>query len=186
MRRCRGQEDPRRQAGRPVLLGDCRSGPAAQEMVKGIGAFKQAEYAKAVEHFRSAAELDAGCTNARFYLATAYMQQYIPGLDSAENQAMAVAAKEQFDSVLKQEPDNEFALASLASLCFNQKKFDEATTWYKRLVLVEPDNKEAFYTLGVMAWQRSIEPLQEARQKLGMKPDDPGPMRTARSAWNCG
>jgi tetratricopeptide (TPR) repeat protein len=156
---------------------DCQNGPAAQEMAKGIGAFKQAEYAKAVEHFRSASELDAGCTNARLYLATAYMQQYIPGLDSAENQAMADAAKEQFDNVLKQEPDNELALASLASLCFNQKKLDEATTWYKRLTLVKPDNKEAFYTLGVMAWTRSIEPIQKARQKLGMKPDDPGPIK---------
>jgi tetratricopeptide (TPR) repeat protein len=156
---------------------DCRNSQAAQEMAKGIGAFKQAEYAKAVEHFRSAVELEAGCTNARLYLATAYMQQYIPGLDSAENLAMADAAREQFDSILKQEPDNEIALASLASLCFNQKKLDEATTWYKKLVLVKPDNKEAFYTLGVIAWTRSYEPIRKARQNLGMKPDDPGPIK---------
>jgi len=95
------------------------------------------------------------------------MQQYIPGADSRENQAMADAAREQFDGVLKQEPDNELALASLAPLCFNQKKFDEATTWYKKLVLLQPDNKEAFFTLGVMAWTRSYEPIREARQNLG-------------------
>jgi len=162
---------------RPQPGRDCQSSQAAQEMLLGVRAFKQAEYAKAVEHFRSAAELDSGCTTARLYVATAYMQQYIPGLDSAENQAMAVAAKEQFDRVLDQEPDSELALASLASLCFNQKKFDEATIWYRKLVLVKPDNKEAFFTLGVIAWTRSIEPLQTTRQHFGMKPDDPGPIK---------
>jgi tetratricopeptide (TPR) repeat protein len=105
------------------------------------------------------------------------MQQYIPGADAPENQAMAAAAKEQFGKVLEQDPDNELALASLASLCFNQKKFDEASTWYEKLVLLRPDNKEAFYTLGVMAWTRSYEPIQKARQNLGMKPDDPGPIK---------
>ena len=122
-------------------------------------------------------EKDAGCTTARLYLATAHMQQYIPGADSRESQAIADAAREHFDGVLKQEPDNELALASLAPLCFNRKKFDEATTWYKKLVLLQPDNKEAFFTLGVMAWTRSYEPIREARQNLGMKPDDPGPIR---------
>ena len=157
--------------------GSCHSGQAAEEMMKGIRAFKNAEYAQAVDHFQSALKSDAGCTNARLYLATAYMQQHIPGADAPENQAMAAAAKEQFGKVLEQDPDNELALASLASLCFNQKKFDEASTWYEKLVLLRPDNKEAFYTLGVMAWTRSYEPIQKARQNLGMKPDDPGPIK---------
>jgi Tfp pilus assembly protein PilF len=157
--------------------GGCQNDQAAQEMAKGVSAFKQAEYAKAVEHFRSAVESDAGCTTARLYLATAYMQQYIPGAPSTENQAMADAARDQFDKVLEREPDNELALASLASLYFNQQKFDEATNWYKKLTLVAPDNKEAFYTLGVMAWTRSYKPIEKARQTLGMKPDDPGPIK---------
>lgn len=95
---------------------------------------------------------------------TAYMQQYTTSADTADNQAMAAAAEE-------------LALASLASLCFNQKKFDEATTWYKKLVSVKPDHKEAFHALGVIAWSRSWPLIDEARQKLGMKPDDPGPIK---------
>jgi tetratricopeptide (TPR) repeat protein len=156
--------------------GGCRNAKAAEEITKGVAAFKQAEYAKAVERFRSAVDADAGCTTARLYLATAYMQQYIPGADSSENQAMADAAKDQFEKVLERDPDNQLALSSLASLYFNQHKFDEATSWYKKLILIAPDNKEAFYTLGVMAWDQGREPLQEARQKLGMKPPDPGPI----------
>jgi len=154
----------------------CQNDQAKVELNRGVGAFKEAEYAKAVDHFRAAFELDAGCTLARLYLATAYMQQYIPGAEAPENKAMAAAAKEQFDKVLEQEPDNELAMASLASLCFNQKKLDEATTWYQKLISVKPDNKEAFYTLGVIAWTRCFEPLQKAREDLGMRPDDPGPI----------
>ena len=155
----------------------CQNDQAAEEMAKGAGAFKNAQYPLAVEHFRSAVEADEGCTAARLFLATAYMQQYIPGADSPDNQAMADAARGQFDKVLEQEPENELALASFASLCFHQKKFDEATTWYKKLILLRPDNKEAFFTLGVMAWTRSLEPLRKGRQKLGMKPEDPGPIK---------
>jgi Tfp pilus assembly protein PilF len=156
----------------------CQNDQAKVELNRGVGAFKEAEYAKAVDHFRAAFELDAGCTLARLYLATAYMQQYIPGAEAPENKAMAAAAKEQFDKVLEQEPDNELAMASLASLCFNQKKLDEATTWYQKLVSVKPDNKEAFYTMGVIGWTRSYGPIGEARQKLGMKPDEPGPIKS--------
>ena len=58
----------------------------AEEMMKGVGAFKQAQYSEAIE-------------------------QYIPGADSAENQAMADAAEEQFDRVLELQPDNELALS---------------------------------------------------------------------------
>lgn len=158
----------------------CQNSKAAEEMAKGIGAFKQAQYPQAVDHFRSAVELDVGCTTARLYLATAYMQQFIPGADAPENLAMAAAAEEQFDKVLERDPVNELALASLASLSFNEQKLDEATIWYTKLTQVKPDNKEAFYTLGVIAWTRSYKPIAEAREKLRMKPDAPGPIQDAR------
>ncbi|MGA3073430.1 MAG: hypothetical protein ABSG56_07045 [Bryobacteraceae bacterium] len=109
----------------------CQNDQAKVELNRGVGAFKEAEYAKAVDHFRAAVELDAGCTLARLYLATAYMQQYIPGAEAPENKAMAAAAKEQFDKVLEQEPDNELAMASLASRS-NSTKFwnrSRTTSW---------------------------------------------------------
>ena len=92
----------------------CQNDQAKVELNRGVGAFKEAEYAKAVDHFRTAV-----------YMASAYMQQYIPGAEAPENQAMAAVAKRQFDKDLEQEPDNELAMASPASLCFNQKKLDE-------------------------------------------------------------
>jgi tetratricopeptide (TPR) repeat protein len=93
---------------------------------------------------------------------------------------MASAAAEQFDIVLRLEPDNQLAMASEAALYFNQKKLDEAATWYKKLIVVAPNSQEAFYTLGVIAWTRVQGPIQEARQDAGMKPEDAGPIRDAR------
>jgi tetratricopeptide (TPR) repeat protein len=155
----------------------CADNHASAELNAGVRAFKNAQYPLAVSHFKAATEADEDCTIARLYLGTAYMQQYIPGADSPENLQMATTAREQFEAVLEQQPENELAMASIASLGFNQKNFDEAETWYKRLTLVNPKNKEAFYTMGVIAWTRALQPIMDARQKLGMKPDDPAPIK---------
>jgi len=132
------QEDSSRQAGRPVLPRDFQNNPACQEMAKAIGAFKNAEYAKAVEHFRSSAELDAGCNNMRLYVATAYMHQCIPSAKSPEYLARAAYLGEQFERSLEREPDNEVAttLMEMASLCFTQERLDEAAKSFRRLSLV--------------------------------------------------
>ena len=155
----------------------CRNDPATQETAKGIAAFEKAEYPNAVEHFRAALFWDAGCASARLHLAAAYFQQYFPGAVTPDNLAMADAAREQFDRILEQEPENQTALALLASLCFNERKLAEATKWYGKLIQVNPDNKEAFYTLGVIVWTRCYQPVRKAREDLGMKPDEPGPIK---------
>ncbi len=48
-------------------------------MTQGIRAFKNGEYAAAVDSFKAAVAADPVCTTAHLYLATAYMQQLIPG-----------------------------------------------------------------------------------------------------------
>ena len=65
---------------------------------------------------------------------------------------------------------------SPVSIC-NEKKFDEAKAWYEKLIAVKPNNKEAYYTLGVIAWTKWYPVLMAARAKLGMKPEDPGPLK---------
>jgi len=59
------------------------------QLNQGVQAFKSAQYPEAVEHFKTAVELDPNFPTARLYLATAYMQQYIPGSISPENDQMA-------------------------------------------------------------------------------------------------
>ncbi len=155
----------------------CEKLKARDNLNRGVQAYKNAQYTQAVEMFEKAVQLDPTFATARLYLAMAYYMQYIPGAESPENQQMADHALEQFQKVLTQEPNNDVATQSIASIYFNEKKWDEAEQWYKKATALNPKNKEGFYTLGVIAWSRWYKAWAEARAKLGMKPEDPGPIK---------
>jgi tetratricopeptide (TPR) repeat protein len=155
---------------------------------RGIAAYKGAKYADAVELFKQAVALDAGNINGRLYLATAYMSQYIPGAESPENLQLAKQAKEEFSKVLESHPNDTTALASLASLSYQQaqgmpdleaklKKLDEAKEWYMKLITADPQNKEGFYSLAVIDWVKWYAAWMKARADLGMKPEESGPLK---------
>lgn len=166
----------------------CKKLEARDNLNKGVQAFKGAKYGDAVEFFKKAIDLDPTYPTARLYLATAYMSQYIPGADSPENNAYAEQAANHFKIILEADPKNTSALKSLASLAFQRtngmptmadkmKQFDVAAEWYKKLAIADPNEKEAFYSLGVVAWSKFYPAWMEARTKLGMKPEAPGPIK---------
>lgn len=166
----------------------CRKLEARDNLNKGVQAFKGAKYAEAVEFFKTAIELDPEYPTARLYLATAYMSQYIPGAESPENLAYAKSAMENFELVLETDPTNATAVESIASLFFLRQQgaakledkialLGDAEKWYKRLTEVEPTRKEAWYSLGVIAWAKWYPAWMEARNKAGMKPEAPGPIK---------
>jgi tetratricopeptide (TPR) repeat protein len=160
-----------------LFAAGCEKLRSRDHLNKGVQAFKNAQYPEAVEHFKTAVELDPTFPVARLYLATAYMQQYIPGADSPENNQMAQAAHDQFMKVLEQTPKDKVAIASIASLYLNQKKWDDAQQWYERLIGVEPTNADAYYSLGFIAWSKWYPAYGTARANLGMKQEDPGPIK---------
>ena len=157
---------------------------------RGVAAFKAARYREAVAFFQQAVSLDPNAVNPHLYLGTALMSQWIPGLSSPENDAFARSAETEFKRVLELDPINQVAIASLASLTYNSapalkgeekmRKFDEAMDWYKRLATVSPTNKEAPYSMGVIAWAKWYPALMSARASLNMKPEDPGPLPAAQ------
>ena len=77
---------------------------------------------------------------------------------------MAEMAQDGFKQVLEKTPDETTALASLASIAYQQasslppdkkaEKLDEAAKWNKSLIAADPRNKEAYYYLGVIAWAK--------------------------------
>jgi Tfp pilus assembly protein PilF len=160
-----------------LLASSCQKLKSRDQLNKGVQAFKNAQYADAVESFKTAVELDPNFPTARLYLATAYMQQYIPGADSPENNRMAQAAHDEFMKVLEQTPNDKVAVASLASLYLNQKKWDEAEKWYEKLAAVDPGSPIPFYSLGFIAWSKWYPEYGKARADLGMKQEDPGPIK---------
>ena len=160
-----------------VLGTGCQKLQARDHLNKGVNAFKNAQYPEAVEHFKQAVTLDPNYPLARLYLATAYMQQYIPGAESDDNRKMGEAAESTFKDVLKDDPKNETAIAYLASLYLNEKRWDEAKEWYEKLTTVNPKSAVGYYSKGFIAWSQWYPALGTARADLGMKLEDPGPIK---------
>lgn len=154
---------------------------------QGIASYRNAKYSDAVDHFEKAIQLDPSNLTPRMYLGTAYMVQWIPGAESPENVEYARKAKEEFLKVLDKDPNEKTALAYLATLAFQSAKslppdekfkmFDEAAKWQHRRIEVDPKEKEAYYTLGVIAYEKSHPGLMLARSDLRMRPEDPGPLK---------
>jgi len=149
---------------------------ADQQVNLGIQAYRSAHYAAAVEHFAAALQLDPGYVDARFYLATSYMAQYTPGSEDRANLHMAQQAVDEFEQVLVQDPEHESALSSIALIYFNERKYEDAREWYEKLISLDSDNKEAWYTLGVIAFNEWRPANDQARAKLNVRPDDNGPL----------
>ncbi len=154
---------------------------ARDQLNKGVAAFSSANYAMAVERFKRAVELDPSFMNARLYLATAYMSQYVPGAPSEENMRNAEMATKGFTDVLERDPANTLAVEYLGSLAFNQQKLDEAKRWNLKLIELDKTKKGAYYTLGVISWTKCFQPQTEAWAKLGMRPEDPGPIKDKKA-----
>jgi len=160
-----------------TLTSGCEKLRARDNLNRGVQAFKATKYSDAVEYFKKAVELDPEFPTARLYLATAYMSQYIPGADSPENKQYAQSALEQFQQVLAKDPKNLLATQSIANIYFQQKDWDKAEEWNKKVVELDPSNKEAYYTLGVIPWTRFLIADRQARTDMKMKPEDPGPLK---------
>src|SRR5947199_881446 len=151
----------------------CDKLKARDQLNKGVAAYKNAKYEQAIENFKNAVSLDNSLQNAKLYLATAYAQQYIPGVDSPENLQNANAAIEQYKSVLEQDPKNVNSIKGIAYLYLQMKKFEDAKDDYRKAIALDPNDPEAYYSVGVIDWTQAYQPRMEERSKLGLRPDEP-------------
>jgi tetratricopeptide (TPR) repeat protein len=165
----------------------CNRLKSRDDLNKGVNAFKNAKYSDAVNFFQESAELDPENLNARVYLATAYMMQWIPGAESPENLEFARKAREEFNKVLDKNSNETTALASLASLAYNEAdalpadqkvaKLDEAAGWYTKLITADAASRDGYYSLGAIAQKKFYPALMSARVNMNMKPEEPGPLK---------
>jgi tetratricopeptide (TPR) repeat protein len=173
-------------------LAGCKKLEARDNLNKGVAAFKNAKYPDAVEFFGRAVDLDPTFATARLYLASAYMNQYIPGAESPENVAMAKNAMDNFQKVLDADPKNATAVESIASLYFleaqgttkledKMDRLEKSRVWYQKLIEVDPSKKQGFYSLGVISWLKWYPDWNSARSKAGMKPDAAGPLKDKKA-----
>ncbi|HXZ27610.1 MAG TPA: tetratricopeptide repeat protein, partial [Terriglobales bacterium] len=160
-----------------ALLGltGCNKLKARDQLNKGVQAYKAARFEQAIEHFKNAVELDPNLSVAKLYLATAYTGQYIPGVPSPENVRMAEQAIDQYKQVLATNPDSQYKLTCLkgiASLYFNMKELDRARDYYRQALVVDPNDPEIYYSIGVIDWTETYQKAAEVKAPLGLKVDD--------------
>ncbi len=153
---------------------------ARSELNRGVRAFQAANFVNAAEHFNAALEYDPNLLAARTYRASSYMMQYVPGSSSPENVRIAEDALKGFQEVLEMDPKNQLAMSSIASLYYNMENAEEAKKWNLKLIEAYPNKKEAYYTIGVIDWGQSYKRTQEVRADLGMRQEDPGPIKDAK------
>jgi tetratricopeptide (TPR) repeat protein len=146
---------------------------ARDRLNKGVASYKNNQYETAINYFKEAVALDPSLKNAKLYLATAYAQQYIPGVTSPENLRNANAAIEQYESVLEQDPKNINSIKGIAYLYLQMKKFEDAKTYYHKAIDLDPNDPEAYYSVGVIDWTQAYQPRMEERGKQGLRPDEP-------------
>lgn len=146
----------------------CNKLKARDQLNKGVNAFKTARYEEAIDHFQQAVALDPRLPMARLYLATAYSQQVIPNLQTPDNLKNAQLAIQNFQMVLDKEPKNANALKGIAALYLNIQNFDQAKAYQNRVIAVNPNDAEAYYTIGVIDWTLAYKNAIPVRQSLGL------------------
>ena len=170
-----------------LLLSSCGKLQSRDQMNQGVQAFKNNHYTEAVKHFKEAVQLDPTNENAQAYLATSYFIQWVPGADSPDNVKNYDMAKQEFNAILKKDPSDKQALASMANMAYNsattgtpeQRKaaFDEARRWNERRIEVDPKDGEAYYYLGVIDYYDALGAISTARVMEKISPNDPGPLK---------
>src|ERR1700758_752000 len=148
---------------------------ARDQLNKGVESYKNNHYEQAIDHFQQAVQLDPSLINARMYLATAFVSQYIPGIDSPENLRTAQQAIDEYQKVIDANPSRDQKVNSakgIAYLYLNEKKWDDAKKYYRMASDLDPNDAEPYYSVGVIDWSACYQPRMEERAKLGMKPDE--------------
>jgi tetratricopeptide (TPR) repeat protein len=148
---------------------------ARDQLNKGVESYKNNHYEQAIDHFQQAVRLDPSLINARMYLATAFVSQYIPGVDSPDNLRTAQQAIDEYQRVIDANPSRDQkvnAAKGIAYLYLNEKKWDDAKKYYRMASDLDPNDPEPYYSIGVIDWTAAYQPRMEERAKLGMKPEE--------------
>ena len=165
-----------------AFMTGCNRLQARDQLNKGVAAYKNAKYEEAIGHFQKAVQLDPTLPMAKLYLATAYAQQVVPDLETKENLQSAQMAIDGFKDVLSKDPKDLTALKGVASLYFNTKKYDDARDWQKKVIAVDPNDPEAYYSIGVIDWRLAYRNAVKLLAQNGMTDDGNGNSKLPKAA----
>ncbi len=156
---------------------------ARDNLNKGVTAYSNKDYLKAEAFFKEAIKYDPELLHAWLYLATTYRVQ-VPPIDTPDGRVMANKAIAAFEDVLKVDPKNENAMASIAGLYVSPlEDRDKAREWQRKRMDLDPKNPEPLYYSATLDWQEvydktgqtgeNVESLSEdEKTQLNTKVDD--------------
>jgi tetratricopeptide (TPR) repeat protein len=131
---------------------------ARDNLNKGVKAYTAQKYDDAAKYFEASIEQDPDFEVARMYLATTYSTQFVPGSPEPKSEQMAQKAIATFKDVVDKNPvkPNTNAMLSIASLYYQQKKYDESKDWCHKIQQVDPQNAESLYRIAVIDFDDSL------------------------------
>jgi len=141
---------------------------------QGVFAYKGAHYDDAIADFQRAMDLDPCLPMARAYLGTAFAQEVVPGLETPENLAVAQRAIDVFKGILTDHVHDVNSMKQLASIYYNVKSFEDAKEWQKHVLVEDPKDAEAAYTIGVIDWTLAHQHAMQALLAVGLIDDGLG------------
>jgi len=157
-------------------LSGCNKLKARDLLNKGVAAFKEGQYDKAVDDFQKAKEADPDLMTARLYLATAYATQYIPGAPSDQNKRLGEQAVAEFKEILEKDPKNLSAVDGVGSILFQMagtpykpEMFEESKKYHQMHINYKPEDPEPYYWVGVIDWTLSFRGNGELRKTYNEK-----------------
>ncbi|MGA2653773.1 MAG: tetratricopeptide repeat protein [Terracidiphilus sp.] len=171
-------------AGMVLSMSGCNRLAARDQLNKGVDAYKSARYEEAIDHFQKATQLDPSLPMAKSYLATALAQNVVPGSDTPDNLKTAQQAISMFQEVLDKDPTDVNSLKQIAAIYFSianpsnpkqqRANLENAKTWQKKVLAVDPKDPEAAYTVGVIDWTEAHQNLLRALAPEGINDDGEG------------
>jgi len=167
-------------AGMVLSMSGCNQLAARDQLNKGVDAYRSAHFEEAIGHFQRATELDPTLPMAKTYLATALAQNVVPGLQSPENLRNAQQAITIFQQVLSQDPTDVNSVKQIAGIYFQINRLDDAKTWQKKVLAMNPNDAEAAYTIGVIDWMEAHKNVLTALQPAGFNDDGQGNLKVPK------
>jgi tetratricopeptide (TPR) repeat protein len=168
-------------ASMALSISGCNRLLARDQLNKGVEAYKSTHYEEAIDHFQKATQLDPTLPMAKSYLATALAQNVVPGLDTPENLKTAQQAIDIFMEVLAKDPHDVNSMKNIASINFQIKKLDEAKAWQKKVLVEDPKDPEAAYTVGVIDWMAAHTNTLNALVPAGINDDGVGNIKAPKN-----
>ena len=172
MKRCAQMVTVLAVAATLLMTAGCNKLKARDQLNKGVKAYRNANYEEAIGKFKNAVEFDPDLKVAKLYLATAYAQQYVPGVGDPANVRMAQQAIDEYQKVLESDPKSVNSLKGIAFLYMQMKDFAKSRDYYKKAIEVDPDDPEIYYSVGVIDWTQAYKDAADLKSANGMKVDD--------------